>query len=83
MRYITQCFVIFSVLFLYGGNIMAMQLTSTAFTEGEQIPEKYGCHGSDVSLPLAWSEEPKDTQSFVLIMGDPDAPMGTYPTKLG
>ena len=54
---------------------MAMTLTSTSFTEGGLIPEKYTCDGVDVSPQLAWEGVPEDTQSFVLICDDPDAPM--------
>lgn len=57
---------------------MSFELTSPAFTQGEAIPEKYSCKGEDVSPPLAWSEPPAGTQSFVLIMDDPDAPVGTW-----
>ena len=57
---------------------MPFELTSTAFTQGEPIPVKYSCDGEDVSPPLAWGDPPEGTQSFVLIMDDPDAPVGTW-----
>lgn len=57
---------------------MALYVTSTAFQEGEKIPDKYTCQGQDISPPLAWSELPEGTRSFVLIMNDPDAPGGTF-----
>jgi Raf kinase inhibitor-like YbhB/YbcL family protein len=57
---------------------MAFELTSSAFAPGEPIPAKYSCDGEDVSPPLSWSEPPPDTQSFALIMDDPDAPVGTW-----
>ena len=53
---------------------MAFVLTSTAFKDGGDIPARYTCDGADVSPPLAWSGAPPDTQSFVLIVDDPDAP---------
>ena len=55
-----------------------MKLESTAFKEGEVIPSKYTCEGIDVSPPLVWSGSPQDTRSFVLIVDDPDAPIGTF-----
>ena len=61
-----------------GGQVMAMQLTSSVFVQGEPIPTKYTCDGEDVSPPLAWGDPPRDTQSFVLIADDPDAPAGTW-----
>lgn len=55
-----------------------MNLTSSAFTQGQPIPTKYSCKGADVSPALAWTEPPAGTKSFALIMDDPDAPMGTW-----
>ena len=55
-----------------------MQLTSTAFAEGEAIPAKYTCDGADVSPPLKWSGAPAGVKSFALIADDPDAPVGTW-----
>jgi Raf kinase inhibitor-like YbhB/YbcL family protein len=57
---------------------LAMTLTSSAFTHGAMIPKEYTCDGKDISPPLRWSEPPEKTQSFALIMDDPDAPMGTW-----
>jgi Raf kinase inhibitor-like YbhB/YbcL family protein len=50
-----------------------VELTSTAFASGERIPEKYTCDGEDVSPPLAWGDPPQGTQSFALIVDNPDA----------
>jgi Raf kinase inhibitor-like YbhB/YbcL family protein len=55
-----------------------MNLTSSAFTHGAMIPKKYTCDGRDISPPLSWSDPPEKTESFALIMDDPDAPMGTW-----
>lgn len=57
---------------------MNMQITSTAFAEGQPIPDKYTCAGEDVSPPLTWSGAPAGAKSFTLITDDPDAPMGTW-----
>src|SRR6185436_14817999 len=48
-------------------------LTSTAFEANALIPERYACHGEELSPPLVWSNPPAGTQSFALIMEDPDA----------
>src|SRR6266496_3707833 len=53
---------------------MNLQLTSSAFPEGQPIPQKYTCQGSDVSPPLKWTKGPANTKSFALIADDPDAP---------
>ncbi len=57
---------------------MALHLTSTAFEPNGTIPKKYTCDGPDVSPPLAWNDPPAGTQSFALIVDDPDAPAGTW-----
>jgi Raf kinase inhibitor-like YbhB/YbcL family protein len=57
---------------------MSLTLTSDAFANGQSIPAKYSCVGKNISPALAWNEPPAGTQSFALIMDDPDAPMGTW-----
>jgi Raf kinase inhibitor-like YbhB/YbcL family protein len=57
---------------------MSFEISSPAFTNGGKIPSKYSCDGRDISPALTWTEPPAGTQSFVLIMDDPDAPMGTW-----
>ena len=57
---------------------MSLQLTSDAFTNGQSIPAKYSCIGKNISPALAWTEPPAGTQSFALIVDDPDAPGRTW-----
>jgi Raf kinase inhibitor-like YbhB/YbcL family protein len=57
---------------------MSFHVSSAAFAPGETIPKKFTCDGPDVSPPLVWSDAPPKTQSFALIMDDPDAPAGTW-----
>jgi Raf kinase inhibitor-like YbhB/YbcL family protein len=57
---------------------MAFELTSPAFAPGQPIPAKYTCDGQDISPPLQWHDAPQGTQSFALIMDDPDAPAGDW-----
>jgi Raf kinase inhibitor-like YbhB/YbcL family protein len=61
-----------------GGEKMEINLTSTAFKEGEFIPKKYTCDGENVSPPLEWSGIPSETKSIALVCDDPDAPMGIW-----
>ncbi len=61
-----------------GTEPSTLELTSTAFSQGAEIPEKYTCDGVDVSPPLSWRSPPEGTESLALIMDDPDAPMGTW-----
>ncbi len=55
-----------------------MELSSSAFDDGQTIPAKYTADGQNVSPPLQWSDAPEGTQELALIMDDPDAPIGTF-----
>jgi len=57
---------------------MTLSLSSPVFQEGEDIPITYTCDGQDISPPLTWGEPPSETQSFALLMDDPDAPGGVF-----
>jgi Raf kinase inhibitor-like YbhB/YbcL family protein len=59
---------------LQGVKRMTIQITSSAFKEGEAIPKKYTGEGADVSPTLAWTGVPKECKELVLICDDPDAP---------
>ncbi len=61
----------------FGGDKM-IKVESPAFGFGEFIPVKYTCDGMDISPPIYWSNFPENTKSFVLIMDDPDAPIGIF-----
>lgn len=57
---------------------MTIQVTSSAFAEGETIPRRHTCDGEDFSPPLNWSAIPEGTASLALIVDDPDAPRGDW-----
>ena len=57
---------------------MNLELTSTAFQEGESIPREFTGDGQNSSPPLKWNEPPKGTKSLALVCEDPDAPKGTF-----
>jgi Raf kinase inhibitor-like YbhB/YbcL family protein len=58
--------------------IVEMNLTSSAFAQNEAIPLQFSCDGDDISPELIWSGIPESSASLVLIMDDPDAPVGTW-----
>ncbi len=57
---------------------MAIAITSPAFQEGDFIPKKFTCQGSDLSPALSWAGIPPAARSLALIVDDPDAPGGTW-----
>lgn len=50
-----------------------MKLTSSEFDDGKPIPDKYGYEEKNVSPPLRIENVPKEAESLVLVMDDPDA----------
>ena len=51
-----------------------MEMTSTAFKDGEKIPIQYvmpGAGGKNISPSLSWKNVPEGTKSFALSMVDP------------
>ncbi len=59
-------------------EVKLMRVYSNSFSNGGRIPNGYTCEGSDISPHISWSDEPAGTKSFVLIVSDPDAPIGTF-----
>jgi hypothetical protein len=55
-----------------------LHLESRSFPKGGRIPDKYTCKGENVSPELNWKGAPPKTQSFALIVDDPDAPTQTW-----
>jgi Raf kinase inhibitor-like YbhB/YbcL family protein len=56
----------------------AMVLTSSAFQNNGNIPQRYTCSGNGISPALQWTGVPDGTRSLALICDDPDAPIGTF-----
>jgi hypothetical protein len=65
----------------YEAKETIMRLTSSAFSDGSDIPTKYTCEGADMSPPLSWDDVPPTTRSLALIVDDPDAPDPAAPRQ--
>jgi Raf kinase inhibitor-like YbhB/YbcL family protein len=59
-----------------GRGVQTMTLSSPAFASGAAIPVKHAQPGDEASPPLAWTGAPDSTVSFVLVVHDPNAPIG-------
>ena len=53
-------------------------LRTNAFSDGGKIPTLYTCDGDNVSPALSWGVPPAGAETLVLIMDDPDAPVGVW-----
>lgn len=68
------------VLVIFGFFIMtftqsfSFDVKSTALVNEGTISSLYTCEGKNISPPLQWDNAPANTQSFVIIYYDPDAP---------
>ncbi len=56
----------------------AFTLSSPDFEANAAIPVLYTCNGKNISPALAWNDPPAGTQSFALVVDDPDAPNGDW-----
>ena len=58
-----------------GGGLPPMiKMTVADFADGGNVPSKYSCAGP--SPAITWSGAPESTQSYVLILHDPDPVIG-------
>lgn len=55
-----------------------MKITSPNFEPMGKIPVKFTGDGQDINPNLKISKTPENTKSLVLIMEDPDAPVGIF-----
>ena len=64
-----------------GAHAATFSLASTDIRPNGEISnhfvyQGFGCHGDNVSPQLHWTDPPQGTQSFALLVHDPDAPTG-------
>ena len=58
-----------------------MELHSSVFKQGGELPQRCTCEGEDVAPPLQWKGLPSGTSSLALIVDDPDAPDPAKPQR--
>ena len=61
-----------------GRAIQTLAVTSRSFPSNGEIPVDCTCDGANRSPALTWSAPPEGTQSFAVVVEDPDAPGGTF-----
>jgi Raf kinase inhibitor-like YbhB/YbcL family protein len=71
----------FFILFFISTTVFANNtfiLQADAFKNNAPIPARFTCKDKNISPALSWQHAPLNTQSFALILSDPDAPNGTF-----
>lgn len=53
-------------------------VSSSSFTDGGSIPSQFTCDGADVNPALTIVGIPEEAVSLVVVVDDPDAPVGTW-----
>lgn len=57
---------------------MSLELTCPDCEDEGVMPVEYTCEGKDIHPPLVFKGPPKGTQSFALMMHDPNSPNGNW-----
>ena len=63
---------------IVSGARKSLVITSKSFFNGSRIPSIYTCDSIDISPHIEISNIPPEAKSIVLIVYDPDAPMGVF-----
>lgn len=56
-----------------GETPASLALGSSSFQNGDRIPQKFTCDGAGLSPDIQLPQPPAGTQSFLLVLDDPDA----------
>jgi len=57
---------------------MTLSIRAPSFDNGGNIPKQFSKSGGNVSPLVEWQGAPPGTQSYALVVEDPDAPKGTF-----
>ena len=74
---VTFAIVLAAIVSLAAGGVK-MKITSSSFQEGGDIPSKFSCDGQNINPALRIEGTPSNAKSLLLIMDDPDAPVGLF-----
>ncbi len=61
-----------------GPKVMSITVKSSAFEDGQEIPIRYTCQGENISPDLEWTPGPSKTESYAVVVQDPDSPSGKF-----
>ncbi len=78
MSYLLCFLFLFVAAPLHAEEEWKFELTSPAFKQNEDIPQKYTCQGGDINPPFELKELPAKTKSIAITVHTPDAPEGVW-----
>jgi len=67
-----------SALMGFGEPVNTMTISTPAFAQGEPMPVRFAYKGQNISPEVRIANVPATARSLVLIVDDPDAPMGLW-----
>lgn len=62
----------------FAGPVNNMNISTPAFEQGKPMPARYAYKGQNISPEIRIGNVPANAKSLVLIVDDPDAPMGLW-----
>jgi Raf kinase inhibitor-like YbhB/YbcL family protein len=74
---VTSAIALAAIVSLVAGGAK-IKITSSAFQEGGDIPSKFSRDGQNINPALRIEGTPSNAKSLLLIMDDPDAPVGLF-----
>jgi len=72
------CMIFLGLLASFSISAGAFMIATKSFHDQGTLPVVYTCDDQNISPELFWKNPPEKTQSFALIVADPDAPGGTW-----